>query len=221
MLRSGPLQLAAQPETHQAVDRRVGDIETELLLEPLPDLLVATEALVLKLLLESFQHRGREHLLPWLGPRRSDVQQGIQPAVLVRRKPLSDGVAMNAQVLGRGTPAPDLARADEDEQVNPPLPLRILRLRQPLLQGVQRLMDLRHDSAHGLLPLRLTQVTRQCTNKTRIWYKADHRFRDVGAASEVVDASGRRVEAASVENSATVAMRDPRVPYGKREPRGE
>src|SRR5213082_3341458 len=125
MLRTRPLQLAGESEAHQAVHRRVGDLEPELAREPLSDLPVAVEAFACQALLKRVQRGRPQHLLSWLHSRLPDLQQPLQPARLVGREPVADAVSVQAEVLGRGFSAAHLAGGDQDQQVDAPLPLRI------------------------------------------------------------------------------------------------
>src|SRR5215212_5018586 len=170
MLRTRPLQLAGEPEAHQAVHRPVGDLEPELAREPLSDLPVAVEAFACQALLKRVQRGRPQHLLPWLHSRLTDLQQALQPASLVRCEPVADAVSMQAEVLGRGFSAAHPAGGDQDQQVDAPLPLRILRPRQQLRQRLEWLANLRQRSAHGLLRLRSAHNSTKCTVNQEIWY---------------------------------------------------
>jgi len=143
------LRLRLKLVAHNAVDRRITKLQVLLLSEPPLNFLVATEALRFgEALFKPLHDVGGNRLLAGLRPRILNLLDLLDSALLVKIDPVSDRVAMDAQLASGRASTFGLPSFHPEKHLEAALNLSVFLLSNQVLEPLGRFGDL-GEIVHG------------------------------------------------------------------------
>ena len=143
------LRLGSKVVAHDAVDRRVAELQALLLGEPPLDFLVAAKPLRLgEAVFQGLHHVGGNRRLAGLRSRIFDFLNFLDASFLVERKPIGNAMAMDAQLASCRAPAFCLPGLQQKQHVKAALDLSVFLLTNEAFEPLDWFGNLRkvvHD----------------------------------------------------------------------------